>query len=303
MRLPKPVQYVLLGLWVRLIHKSDSARPIHAHNTSGYGLAALVSGKKYGITSYGTEIFSAPQRSRTYRTMIKRILARAAWVTTTSPTMEETLIAQFDVPQAKIHTFSLGVPDAFVTQASCHQSKPTDERMWCVNRRIHPHYDTLNLVSGFLSYRENGGSGRLTLLAGDVDPAFMAEVEQRIAGHDAIEVIPGFLNQEEMIALLDRAHFAISVPFSDQLSSAILEGAARGAVPILRDLPCYDAVKVISILVCDMSDSIESYAATFEKTAMMDQASYEEYRRNCMTEIQHHYTSKVVREKLDCLYD
>ena len=58
-KLPTILKYILAGLFLRFQKNVDF---FHAHNTSGYGLTALLAGKKYIITTYGSEIFSTNKK-------------------------------------------------------------------------------------------------------------------------------------------------------------------------------------------------------------------------------------------------
>ncbi|CAN7340059.1 glycosyltransferase [Variovorax paradoxus] len=240
---PKIIQYAVLGVWMRFA--TNETNFIHAHNTSGYGLAALLSGRSYIITTYGTEIFSAPKRSIAYRAFIRTVLRKATAITATSGHMRQVLIDSFGVEECKVFNFSLGVSSIFV------DSPPRVRRgsapVWFCNRRMHPLYNTLLVVDAFEEYQKHQALGTLLLLAGDADEDYKEKILKRVIGNPRITFLDQFLGQEEIIELLDSAHYTISIPESDQLSSSILEGAARGAIPIVRGLESYKSISDIAI--------------------------------------------------------
>lgn len=250
-RLPAPMAYVLAGLWLRRQRRTGGTSApafFHAHNTSGYGLTAWLSGVPYGVTTYGTEIFGASRRSPLYRHLIKKVLNSAAFITSASPQMTRTLTSELLVDPEKIHEFYLGVSPLFqFSEQSRHHRRqalgiPADATAWIVNRRMHSHYHTLEVVRAFNRFAGARADGHLILIQGDADPEYARLVSQEARGHPRIHVIQGFLAQEALRDWLCAADFAISVPRSDQLSSSILEAMQCGAIPVLGRLPSYQSV-------------------------------------------------------------
>lgn len=251
-RLPLTIRYVMLGFYIRLFFNKSDISFVHAHNTSGYGLSAFISGLPYIVTTYGSEIFNADARGAIYRYMLRVILRRARLITSTSSKMTETLVCSFGVPESKICQFSLGVSDVFY----CDEGARLKFRglflgggpIWIANRRIHPHYHTIELVDAFIKFRRVFNRGVLILLEGDSHVEYLEEVKSRCDGCDYIRLINGFISQDELRGYLSAADFSISVPESDQLSSSILESAICGAVPLLSNLDSYMQVRSFCIL-------------------------------------------------------
>lgn len=241
--------YVLLGLLCRLRYRGGrDGVLLHAHNTSGYGLAALLSGCPYIVTTYGSEIYAAAARGRLYRCLIGAVLRRALLVTASTARMHDELVRGFGLPEERIVTFSLGVDPLFFPDAAARARLRAahgigqEEPVWISNRRITPLYHTLELVRAFRRYRADGGRGRLILLEGSSDPAYLARVLAEAAAVPEVLFVPGFLAQDRLRSLLSAADFAISVPDTDQLSSSILESIACGCIPVLLDNPAYAPV-------------------------------------------------------------
>lgn len=300
--LPKVLQYFFLGLCIRFSSVLNT-QTIHTHNTSGYGFSAFISGKPFGVTTYGSEIFGSEKKSKLYNWLIRRILHKATWITGTTPEMEKALIDRFAVAPAKINTFSLGVDPGYFSAKPKRKSTDVNNITWFVNRRIHPHYDTLNLVQGFLAYCKEGGSGNLMLTAGDADKEYLLQVQSVSSESSNIQIIEKFLNKDEMIELLDKSDFAISVPFSDQLSSAILEASARGVIPVLRQLPSYEELESISISVSgEGENSVHSYAKLFHQTANMSEQDRRKQSRNVSNFLVENYGAEAIYNKVIALY-
>jgi glycosyltransferase involved in cell wall biosynthesis len=297
LRLPKALRYVLLGLWLRILDRSSE--PVHAHNTSGYGLCALLSGRRYIVTTYGSEILQAHNRNHFYKGMIRAVLRGADRITATSPQMA-LAIAEIDPElSAKIETFSLGLSPAFL-----HPVAPRSEdapRTWFVNRRITPHYRTLDVLAAFAAFKDLGYEGRLVLLKGDSDPTYLDCVRRAVDGRWDVEIIEDFLSPDQMREALDRADFCISTPISDQLSSAILEGMARGCVSVLSPLDAYTLVDLPAIYLSATDPFRDALTTTFRKTAEMAPEALSEARRTARNFVEAKFPEDAIRQRYEDL--
>lgn len=237
--------YVLLGIWLKFCMKRSFT--LHAHNTSGYGLCALLSGNEYIITTYGTEIFGANNRSKFYNSLIHKILKRAKIITATSIAMEKALEVDFGVDKRRIETFSLGVSSNFNFSLNMRAKVrnelgiPNDAITWVYNRRLTPLYNTLETVNAFKTF-SRGTSKHLILMEGDKDIQYARLVEEVVKDEENIHLVKGFLDQKTMSSYLSAADIAISLPSSDQLSSSILEAISCGCIPMLANLETYQPV-------------------------------------------------------------
>lgn len=238
--------YIFLGIWLKFFMKKSFT--LHAHNTSGYGLSALLSGCEYIVTTYGTEIFGANKRSALYKSIIHKILKRAKIITATSIAMEKILKLNFGVKKSRIETFSLGVSSNFnfsLNKRAEIRKKlgiPNNAITWVYNRRITPLYNTLETVDAFMIFSEGLTSKHLILMEGDKDGQYTELVAEAIKNEVNIHLVKGFLDQPTMSAYLSAADIAISLPKSDQLSSSILESISCGCLPMLAKLPTYQPI-------------------------------------------------------------
>lgn len=268
------VGYVLLGFWLRLryLGRRDAVL-LHAHNTSGYGLAAWLSGCPYVVTTYGTEIYTAPGRGGLYRWLIQAILGGARAITASTPAMADFLTQHFRVEAARLHAFTLGIDPVFHPDAAARVAGRVtlgagdDEPVWFYNRRLTPLYNTLEVVAAFRAYQARGGRGRLLLMEGDCDPVYRDTVRAAIAGAPAITLLPGFMDQAALRGWLCAADFCLSVPDTDQLSSSILEGIACGCLPVLLNNPAYAPVTRSPLATVVPEVSAEALAAAFAASA------------------------------------
>ncbi|MBA4695806.1 MAG: hypothetical protein H2069_00275 [Legionella sp.] len=303
--LPSLFRYGVAGL--RLRFSKPAAAFFHAHNTSGYGLMALLSGKPYILTTYGSEIFKAEERGSFYRFLIRRILRKASIITSASASMTACLLEKFQVPAAKIHEFNLGVAEVFCfdvvqREKRRQQLKVRNEPLWIINRRMRPLYRTLEVMEAFTRFRARHNAGHLLLIEGDSIPAYRDCVKKYAQEHAAIHLILGFLNQDDLTGYLSASDFSISVPDSDQLSCSILEGAACGTIPLLAALEAYQPLIPLSLQfpIQNPKDSFE-YDRLFDISYQLfqDKAAFQAMRETVLEKIQsfkiQHHLPKIRR--------
>ena len=266
--LPIAVRYCCLGVWLRF--KAVKIPFLHVHNSSGYGLAALLSGRNFFLTTYGSEIFDSHRRGSLYRAVLSRVLASAKHVTSSAEAMKEYLVGDMGIPPGKISVFSLGVAKEFEGYKSDRHNRSINDPIWISNRRILPLYCIQEIVDAFKVYKKAGGRGRLLLLNGDASGDYSEGVYNSITqfGGD-ISLVREMVSREHVIKLLRSSTFCISLPYTDQLSSSILEGMSQGSIPILRPLRSYASILNCAIEVDDTGDLQSALLNIFQITARM----------------------------------
>lgn len=263
-KLPKVLQYVLLGLWAWIYLPDENQT--HVHNASGFGLVGLISRHKYALVIYGSELFSMPQKSIAYRQILKTVIRRAHTIYTSAESTKLE-VAKIAGSNQRMVSFSHGIARKFTIDT---HARTRNNRIWICNRRIHELYNTIYLVEAFKQYcQKHQGKGKLVLIEGDGDPKYINEVRKLASEVPSIDIVPGFLGAGRLSTLLDEASFCISIPNSDQLSTSILEAAGRGCISVLHDLPSYASVKDISILLPSESVSVEGLTNMFLETSRL----------------------------------
>lgn len=270
--LPSIIQYIITGIFFRFKFFNKKHIFIHAHNTSGYGLSALLSNHQYGVTTYGSEIYTSEDRSKVYRILIKSILTKAVFITSASPLMTNKLNELYGFSK-KVREFSLGVSRRFMF-SSLERNKwretlkvSDDCTLLVINRRAAALYRTVEVVQCFLRTLNNN-SFKLVLLSGDADTQYLKKLDVIVNGDASVSIINGFLKQEDVSGILSASDFFISTPKTDQLSSSILEGIVCDSVPILADLQAYNSIKEVSLLV-DNQNFEMSLLKVFESLAKL----------------------------------
>lgn len=307
---PASVRYFVCGLYLRLSRFIGKGMGfIHAHNASGYGFMAWLSGDLYGLTVYGSEIYDAPNRGLIYRIIMKSILRKSLFITSSCSQMTNVLIREFGVDAKKIKEISFSVPEVFTYSFVLRKKMRSElkigesERVWVANRRISPHYNTLDLIQAFNLFSLTNPKGILILLQGNSDFEYFKHVVVESDQNHRIKLIQGFLSQEDLNSYLCASDFSISIPNTDQLSSSILESMNCKLIPIINDLPAYEQIKDVAITLdlhsCNM---VECLCQVFETTSMMSEEELEFGKNESHTFVVKNFSIESSIQKIRNLY-
>lgn len=268
----KLLQYIYAGFYLRCSRKYNGF--LHAHNTSGYGLVAYLSGRDYYITTYGSEIYSCDYKNIFYFKMIRMILNKASRVSSTTQKMKSYLVEKLHVSPNKIFNFSLGVNASF--------SKPiaTEKKQFIIfsNRRIGELYNTDLIIDGFYEFvkRVPDANAKLILLEGDLNPKYADLIYNKIDSYGlgaSIEFVKGFVAESELVECFNRSSCSVSIPKSDQLSSSILESISAGVLPVVSPLSAYDILiesGVVSVVEDSVANNFEDIYIKFINSELDD---------------------------------
>ena len=313
LRIPMVVRYFLAGLACRLSRPVTSLAPIHAHCASGNGLVAWMSGQKYLIGTYGSEIYGANERGFAYRWLLKRILRGAERISVCSQEGVKVLREQFGVPIERIYFFHLGFDDQCFCPVSDsvrrtlrqQRQLPLDEPIWVINRRSTPHYRTLEVVQGFLDFCRSGGCGRLIVLSGDHESGYTAKIKEVISAHEhqnQVCVVARMLSPKELADWLRLADFSISVPKTDNMSISILESMGCETIPIVADLEAYRPYQECSSVLTMSEFEPAAFRQMFAATAASHPAERADQGRECSRFAQAGFSTKNAIRDIAAFY-
>jgi len=89
----------------------------------------------------------------------------------------------------------------------------------------------------------------------------------------------------------------MSIPETDQLSSAILEGLARGKVPILRSIDSYSPISECGVFIDHEKPDTEAVLEVFEKTSSFSESEMEKLADLCKSLAQRQYSKHHAVDK------
>jgi len=250
-------RYFLKFLAIKSIIKKIQPDIIHCYGAGVYGLVGfLLNIHPLIITVHGTEIYSSKNKNLFYKILMDKILKNADLIAYVSEEMKKFLINYFEIPQGKLVKIYRGIdPEIFYRFSSSRCSKlrrelsiDKESMVFFSNRRILPLYNISAIIRAFYQINKIFNNTKLILIKGDIknsEPYFL-EIKNQIK--DGIEngriiLIEDVIPLEKMAELYNISDFFISIPNSDELSAAILEGMACENIPILTDLEAYAELK------------------------------------------------------------
>jgi glycosyltransferase involved in cell wall biosynthesis len=307
---PLVARYILAGIYIRICFPfAKWPKLFHAHNTSGYGLTALLSGREFIVTTYGSEIFTIPKKSRLYKKVIRSVLHYSTRISTSSEAMTEFIVQNLGVPRKKVIGFCLGVSDKFkFSEEEREQGRlslkasPLD-RVWIVNRRVHPMYRTLESINGFVKFCALGGRGKLVVLGGDSDSEYLAEVKLLTDSSDRITLIDSFIAQSDLRVLLASSDFSVSTPETDQFSSSVLESMSCHSIPVLSKLETYSQLFINEAALAMETFTAESFLEMYTLTASLNNSDFQALRQNGAASLARLTDQTVLQRNLGLLYN
>ena len=241
--LPKILRYVILGLYC-LIRFTEKNVVFHAHGASGYGLSALLSGRKYIVTVYGSEVLN-PQNSQLYKLIVKLVLMRAYSITVTSSITKAYIVEHFKISEKKIHCFHTGIDtdqldELVIQQMGTPQVLDTAQIKFLSIRNSASHYRTQEIVEAFLKLNNlDKQTHSLTLIQGNGDELYWNELKAKFGEYQNIHFLNGLINHDRFLNLIYTSDVCINFPKTDQLSTTILEALYLKKKLISSDLDAY----------------------------------------------------------------
>ncbi len=303
LRVPMAVRYFLSGLVLRYLVSCPPNELIHAHCASGNGLVAWMSGRRYVLGTYGSEIYGAKQRGKIYCWVLKQILQNAERISVGSAESIKLLVEEYGIPKERIHFFLLGYdetsfhPVGHFERMRLREERqlPTDEPIWVVNRRTDPHYRTMEVVNGFLQYCQDNARGRLILLCGDKHQEYTKAIRNVIEAHPAghrVTLVERMLAAEEMACWLQLGDYTLSVPKTDNFSISTVESMGCGTAPIVSNLVGYSLLRDCPAVRWMSRYEPADFAFMFAETAKSSPAALEAQRKVCVQFVQEGYSTE-----------
>lgn len=231
----KYASYALLGLWLRGLGKAGL---IHAHGASGYGLAALLSGRRYGVTIYGSEVLGT--HGRVYRAMVHRVLKGACFITVTADAAAARIRAIDPALGSKLLCFHTGIDPvvlAAVATAPAATSAPGAIRVLCI-RNCGPQYRTREILAALQSVVETVPRFTLAVPLGNGDRGYFARLQAEFAA-PWIDFIDDALPHAAFLERIRDADLCINFPLADQASATLIEAVWLDRIIVTADLDAY----------------------------------------------------------------
>ena len=214
----------------------------HGHSAGKIGLFCYLSGFQYSLTIYGSEIYKTRQKSYFKRIMISKVLEKAKRILVYSENMKNVLIQDFGFESKNIFVFNFGINDSvfmyekYKTEVNneCDLSNQNDIT-FIINRRIHPYYNTLQIIESFIQLYQKKQNFKVIFIDGKFDPEYKLKVKERLISVPFQYIyIEEFLEEKELALFYSGADYSLSFPNSDEISASVLQSFSMGVKPIIN---------------------------------------------------------------------
>jgi glycosyltransferase involved in cell wall biosynthesis len=234
---PTWLAYAALGLRLRALPPGTF---IHAHGASGYGLAALLSGRPYIVTIYGSEILR-PHRTG-YRVMVRAVLRRARAITVTSREARDRVVALAPATLTKTYMFHTGIDTDLAALIDSDEGSTKGSRLSIMLlRNTAPHYRTLEVLTAIADVIARRDDVEVVIPFGNGDAGYFAEVEARFTD-PRFRFVHAPLSHAKYLQLIARSHVCVNFPVSDQVSATLVEALYFDRVVISNRLQAYEEI-------------------------------------------------------------
>jgi glycosyltransferase involved in cell wall biosynthesis len=231
--LPDALRYPLSApVAARLAARFDP-HVVNAHFTPNYGVIATLIGRSpWVLSTWGSDIMTAPDRSPFHMWRTRRVLASASYVTSDAAVMTERL-QDLGVPEDHILTFPYGVDPQLFHPAE----HPAGNGPRIVsNRKLEAVYSIETVIDAFSAVHEAFPAATLTV-AGDGSQRIELMRRSRKSVGSAAVTFVGAVDHDRMPTLLRDNDLYVSTSLSDTTSVSLLEAMACGLFPVVSDIP------------------------------------------------------------------
>ncbi len=226
--------YVLNIFKIKKIILKITPDIVHAHHVTSYGfIGALINPRNLIITTWGSDILIAPQKSFILKKMTSFALSRARFVTTVAEFMNS-IALQYGARSEHIKSINFGVNlDHF--NNDMHKSIDSEPLRIINTRNFSPIYDILTFVKALKILKDRNFCFQ-AVLVGDGPMRAQIENEISIANLWGNVELKGHCDYKKLPELLKSCDIFITTSLSDGNNVSLTEAMACGCFPIASDI-------------------------------------------------------------------
>jgi glycosyltransferase involved in cell wall biosynthesis len=232
--LPPFAKYPLSALLVSSLIRSFTPDVVNALFIPNYGLiAAILNARPLVVTTMGSDVLVVPKKSPFHRWRTRYVLSRTDLVTSDAWMMTEKIIS-FGFDPAKVLTVPMGV-DNTIFNMEGRTPHSLKEPLIVSTRQLGPLYNVSQLVGAIPEILRAVPGARFVIAGAGSEQQRLIEATRRYAISESVS-FPGWLEPQQLAALLKRATIYVSTSTSDSTSVSLLEAMACGAFPAVSNI-------------------------------------------------------------------
>jgi len=212
---------------------------INAHFLTSYGFIASLLRYKIPVllTIHGSDILIAPQKHFLYNLSAKFALSRLDYFFSAAKHITTILEKKYKVPSSKISTIQYGVDVKKIIRLM-GKIKDID---FVSTRNLIKNSNVDIIIKAFKGYIENNRDKKIYIIGDGEEENTLFELANSLNLKKNV-IFLGRLDHDDLLKILVRAKFYVSMTSSDGTSLSLLEAMASGAIPIVSDIPANRAV-------------------------------------------------------------
>jgi glycosyltransferase involved in cell wall biosynthesis len=239
LRLVHSARYWRAGL--RQTVRSIAPDVFHAHYLVEFGFyGSLVGYKPYAVSAWGSDVFREPHK--VISNLVARWTIRRAQLITGSDGAMVTALRRLGAKERQTQLVRIGALEELFFAAeppSVNLGAGAAPPTILSTRALEPLYNIDVILRAFAAIRDDVPGARLQIAGAGSQRAGLEALALELGLVEAVQFL-GRLTPEEMRDALSAAQVYVSVPSSDSLAASTMEAMARGAFPVVADLPSLD---------------------------------------------------------------
>lgn len=222
---------------------------VHGHYVMENGFyAALSNFSPVVISAWGSDVYVSPKRSFVEKKIADFTLNKADIITTTSKTMKNYLLENFDIELGRIEQFYWGIDlKIFKNRENQHLREildiPLDSIVIFSPRTMGSNANIDKLIQAAKIIIKKHRNVYFVFLKGYGQITYLNKLKnlaKKLNIRGNIFFIERLISPREMAEFFNISDIFISIMDTDQFASTILEGMACGAIPVLSNLEVYE---------------------------------------------------------------
>lgn len=269
LRLVHGVRYLRAGL--REVVRSIQPDVFHAHYLVEFGFYGSLAGyRPFAVSAWGSDVYREP--GKPLSNLIARwTLRRAQLVTGSDPAMV-TALKRLGGELGQTHLVRIGAIEElfFDNDPPSVNLQPSPASLTVLSTRaLEPLYNIELLVQAFARVGANVPNARLLVAGEGTRRAALEKLTSELSLGDCVQFL-GPLSPQQMRDVLSAAQVYVSLPSSDSLAASTMEAMARGAFPVVSDLPSLDGFIEDGVNGLRVTPGVDQVAAALERALVDD---------------------------------
>jgi len=278
---------------------------IHGHFLSSYGLmlAPIYAKCKKVLSIWGTDINGKVSTNSTLKFLAKGAIQRYAKINAPANHMADKLL-DLGAKKEQIDVFQYGIKlESYPTK---EVNRKNDVRFLSI-RNWDELYNIENVIKAYHEFgRQFQGKSEL-IIVGRSTPERSAGIQHladKCSTEHAKVTIAGFLNKEQLLALIANSDVVVSVPTMDGLPLSVLEAMYVGLYPLVSDIDAnrelFDDAQATFVNASEIEQIVNGYHKSTQLVTSSQLAQVLERNRQYVIE---HASYDKNTKKLKAIYD